>query len=234
MAESYINYIKLPNGDVAKFSLPNVLTVGNQTYDGSVGITITAADLGLSQALKLIGVTSTALVDGAITNPIVVDGKSYTPSIGDVVLSADKNSEFAWVKGNYWEELGSENSYALKTVTISAGTGLSGGGSLASNRTLSINYAGDSPVMNGTSNAGSSNYPARADHVHPSDISKFNVSGGTITGATIINNTLTVSNTATFSNKTKIGGRLVLTSNTYGTSLPSGTFDTGTIFFKLI
>ena len=48
MAESYINYIKLPNGDVAKFSLPNALKVGKKTYDGSAGIKITAADLGLS------------------------------------------------------------------------------------------------------------------------------------------------------------------------------------------
>lgn len=234
MTESYINYIKLPNGDVAKFSLPNALKVGSRTYDGSVGITITAADLGLSQALKFVGVTSTTLVDGATTNPIVINGKSHTPSVGDVVLSADKNSEFAWVQGDYWEELGSENSYALKTVTIDAGTGLSGGGSLASNRTLSINYAGGKPVMSGTSNAGLSNYPARADHVHPSDTSKFNVSGGTITGATTINNTLTVSKKATFNNNTKIGGHLVLTSNSYGASLPSGTFDAGTIFFKLV
>ena len=40
--------IKLPNGDTAKFSLPNALKVGSRTYDGSAGITITAADLGLS------------------------------------------------------------------------------------------------------------------------------------------------------------------------------------------
>ena len=140
MTESYINYIKLPNGDVAKFSLPNTLKVGKKTYDGSAAIKITAADLGLSQALKLVGVTSTTLVDGATTSPIVINGKSHTPKVGDVVLSSDKNSEFAWVKDNYWEELGSENSYALKTVTISAGNGLSGGGQLSSDVTLSANF----------------------------------------------------------------------------------------------
>ena len=90
------------------------------------------------------------------------------------------------------------------------------------------------PKAAGTASAGSETAYARGDHVHPSDTSKFNVSGGTITGATTINNTLTVSKKATFNNNTKIGGHLVLTSNSYGASLPSGTFDAGTIFFKLV
>ena len=90
------------------------------------------------------------------------------------------------------------------------------------------------PKAAGTASVGSETAYARGDHVHPSDTSKFNVSGGTITGATTINNTLTVSKKATFNNNTKIGGHLVLTSNSYGASLPSGTFDAGTIFFKLV
>ena len=49
------------------------------------------------------------------------------------------------------------------------------------------------PKAAGTASAGSETAYARGDHVHPSDTSKFNVSGGTITGATTINNTLTVS-----------------------------------------
>ena len=90
------------------------------------------------------------------------------------------------------------------------------------------------PKAAGTASVGSETAYARGDHVHPSDTSKFNISGGTITGATTINNTLTVSKKATFNNNTKIGGHLVLTSNSYGASLPSGTFDAGTIFFKLV
>lgn len=90
------------------------------------------------------------------------------------------------------------------------------------------------PKAAGTASVGSETAYARGDHVHPRDTSKFNISGGTITGATTISNTLTVSNMATFNNNAKIGGRLVLTSNSYGASLPSGTFDAGTIFFKLV
>lgn len=90
------------------------------------------------------------------------------------------------------------------------------------------------PKAAGTASVGSETAYARGDHVHPRDTSKFNISGGTITGATKINNTLTVSDMATFNNNAKIGGHLVLTSNSYGASLPSGTFDAGTIFFKLV
>lgn len=232
MAENikFINQVQLPNGDARGIQTYYSLTIGDQVFNGSNPVTITAANLGLSQALKFVGSTPDVMTDKQTTLPSNI---SITiPSIGDVVLS-NGNGEFVWL-GENWEALGSENSYALKTVRIKAGTGLKGGGTLSSNRTLSINYAGGEPVMSSTSNAGSSKYPARADHVHPSDTSKFNVSGGTITGATTISNTLTVSNKATFNNNTEIGGRLVLTSNSYGASLPSGTFDAGTIFFKLV
>lgn len=199
----------------------------SKSFDGSKAIQITPSDLGLSQALKFAGSTTDIMTDGQSNIPTGIS----TPTIGDVVLS-NGNGEFVWL-GSNWEELGSENSYALKTIQIIAGTGLSGGGDLASDKMLSINYAGGNPKMDGSVGAGLSSYPARADHVHPSDVSKFDVSGGTITGATTISNTLTVSDAATFNNKTKIGGCLVLTTNAYGASLPSGTFDTGTIFFKL-
>ena len=216
MAESYINYIKLPDGNVAKFSLPNALKVGKKTYNGSTDITITAADLGLSQALKLVGVTSTALVDGAKTNPIVINGKSHTPSIGDVVLSADKNREFAWVQGDYWEELGSENSYALKTVTISAGNGLSGGGQLSSDVTLSVNF-GNISNLGETTNNGNSVQVARADHIHG------------LTGIT--SNVSFTNSSATFTSNAKI----VIGNNSYGNSLPNrASAVEGQIYFKLV
>lgn len=220
MAESFINYIELPNSDKAMLSLPNNLVVGDKIYNGTTPITITAADLGLGQALKFVGKTSTNLADGAAISPIVVDGQSHTPMTGDVVLDNSANSEFAWING-HWEELGSEQSHALKTIIITAGTGLAGGGDLSANRTISINYEGGNPKMNGTLTAGTSNYPARADHVHPSDTTKFNISGGTITGDT------------TFGAKATFNSKITLSSTSYGSSLPSsGT--TGQIFFKLL
>lgn len=51
--------------------------------------------------------------------------------------------------------------------------------------------------MNNTVSVGTLSTVARADHVHPKDTSKFNVSGGTITGDVIINEDLNVAKTLT-------------------------------------
>ena len=110
----------------------------NQT--GNKTINITAADLGLASALSFAGTTLTALTDGATTNPIKIKqsstdttGTDYTAISGNVVLY--NNKEFIW-NGSAWEELGDESSHALKTITISAGDGLTGGGNLTANRTI--------------------------------------------------------------------------------------------------
>lgn len=52
------------------------------------------------------------------------------------------------------------------TLTISAGAGLTGGGALSANRTLSVSF-GSSVAALGVPSAGISNDVARADHVHP-------------------------------------------------------------------
>ena len=103
---------------------------------GNTTINITASDLGLSGAMKFLGTSTTAITDGATTNPITIDSKSVTATAGNVVLYGSK--EFVWT-GSLWEELGDESSHALKSVTIT-GTGiLSGGGSLEANRTITHN-----------------------------------------------------------------------------------------------
>ena len=209
MAESYINYIKLPNGDIAKFSLPNALKVGSRTYDGSAGITITAADLGLSQALKFVGSTNDIMKDGQKNTPTGIS----EPSIGDVVLS-NGNGEFVWL-GENWEALGSENSYALKTVQIvtDANSGLKGGRNLAGDVKLSANF-GNASNLGTTTSAGSSNQVARADHIH---------------GLTGITSDVSFTNSrATFTSNAKI----VIGNNSYGPSLPNGEVE-GQIYFKL-
>ena len=61
------------------------LTFGNKTFNGSTAQTITAADLGLSSALKFIGTTTTQISDGSTTNPVTISGTSTTASTGDVV-----------------------------------------------------------------------------------------------------------------------------------------------------
>lgn len=53
--------------------------------------------------VKWAGITTTALTDGASTNPITVDGKSYTAVAGDMVSYESKEFVFS---GTIWQEFG--------------------------------------------------------------------------------------------------------------------------------
>jgi len=61
---------------------------------------------------------------------------SGTYASGDVVVLTSSNKEYVF-NGTSWREFGDEGSYALKTITVTGNDGLSGGGTLESNRTIS-------------------------------------------------------------------------------------------------
>lgn len=217
MAEinQFINQVELPNNDARGIQTYHSLTIGDQVFNGSNPVTITAANLGLSQALKFVGSTPDVMTDKQTTLPSNI---SITePSIGDVVLS-NGNGEFVWL-GENWEALGSENSYALKTVQIvtNNNSGLKGGRSLAGDITLSVNF-GSASNLGTTTSAGSSNQVARADHVH---------------GLTGITSNVSFTNSrATFTSN----ARIVIGNNSYGNSAPSSAVSNpvkGQIYFKL-
>ena len=92
---------------------------------------------GLSGAMHFIGTATVAITDGSTTDP-TISGYTFgtngaSAANGDVVLYGNK--EFVW-NGSAWEELGHEGSYALDTVKVEGGDGLSGGGNLTENRTI--------------------------------------------------------------------------------------------------
>lgn len=123
------------DGTTYNVKVPNKLTVGSKTFDGSSAVTIAASDLGLSNALQFIGeTTETPLSDGSTTSSVKIGSTTHTAATGDVVLYGAK--EFVW-QGSMWKELGDGSSHALKTISISAGSGLTGGGTLEANRTIS-------------------------------------------------------------------------------------------------
>ena len=66
------------------------------TYNGSSAKTfnVTASDLGLSAALEYHGITTTALTDGATTNPITINNANHTATTGCVVFYGDKEYVF--------------------------------------------------------------------------------------------------------------------------------------------
>ena len=216
MAEinQFINQVELPNNDARGIQTYYSLTIGDQVFNGSNPVTITAANLGLSQALKFVGSTNDIMKDGQKNTPTGIS----EPSIGDVVLS-NGNGEFVWL-GENWEALGSENSYALKTVQIvtNNNSGLKGGSSLAGNVSLSTNF-GSASNLGTTTSAGSSNQVARADHVH---------------GLTGITSDVSFTNSsATFTSN----ARIVIGNNSYGTQDPGSAISNpvkGQIYFKLV
>lgn len=96
-------------------------------------LTLTKSTLpDVSGAMRFIGISSTEITDQGVETP-TIDGELVTPESGDVVLY--EGLEFVW-DGSKWNQLGDESSYALKTLTITAGDGLTGGGTLASDLTL--------------------------------------------------------------------------------------------------
>lgn len=80
--------------DISKITLPS-----GQTYD----IKDAVARETLGGAIKIKGTTTTALTDGATTNPIQIGGKSYTAVANDAVFYGDKEFVF---DGTNWHEFG--------------------------------------------------------------------------------------------------------------------------------
>ncbi len=114
---------------------PNALTWGSKSYDGSSTQSITLADFGLTNVMHFLGTTTTAISDGASTNPISIGGTNKTAAAGDVVLYGSQ--EYVFSSDSKWELLGDEGSYALKSIQVKAGTKMSGGGAISSDVTIS-------------------------------------------------------------------------------------------------
>jgi len=92
-------------------------------------------------------------------------------------VTVDANGRVTSVTTNPVVALG----YVPETRTITAGTGLLGGGSLTNNITLSLDLASSTPEALGTATAGVSTAAAREDHVHPAvDLSDMNETQGAL------------------------------------------------------
>ena len=73
----------------------------------------------IGHALYWIGVTTTALTDGATTNPITVNSESVTATLGG--MASYDGSEFVW-NGSAWQELGKNNFGALAFKSSASAT----------------------------------------------------------------------------------------------------------------
>lgn len=94
------------------------LTVGGTQYDlkdAKAWSDIADIKSSITAAMHWLGYTTTALTDGATTNPIIIDEESVTAKAGDVVAVAGSGSGSAADKefvfnGTKWQEYGSTGS----------------------------------------------------------------------------------------------------------------------------
>ena len=135
-----------------QISALNLGTASQKDYTKSVaqngtdlptsGAVYSAIAAAVTSALHYRGISSVELTDGG-TQTAVIGGVSLVAQAGDVVIY--NGLEFLWEKNSsntyVWNKLGDDSSYALKTVQIIAGTGLTGGGNLSSNVTISLSQA---------------------------------------------------------------------------------------------
>lgn len=110
LADKIVGTAKIADKAVtnAKIANPSISINGRSI---ELGGSATLADLGLGSALRFIGVTTTAIVDGSTATSVVLkNGTAVTASVGDVVINSLNNQEYLWT-GTNWELLGDEISY---------------------------------------------------------------------------------------------------------------------------
>lgn len=177
------------SGDPIDLSASQVLSVLNLSSFLNISAVSSSTKPGDN-----VTVPTTALMYSAINSSIAVSTNNVyvvasevahlaiTPVIeGDVVVRTDLSKTFVNKAGlnssmSDWQELLVPTSFVPLSRTVTAGNGLVGGGNLNSNISLAVNYGSSNPLMNGTVSIGSSIALSRADHVHPSDTTKANVS----------------------------------------------------------
>ena len=68
----------------------------------------------IDKAIIWQGVTTTEITDGSSTNPVIIDGSSYTAKSGDMVTY--NSTEFVF-NGTVWQEFGAASTIFTETLT---------------------------------------------------------------------------------------------------------------------
>ena len=123
-------------------------------------ISIAAGGVGVTQ-LSLTGVTAGTYGSGSAVPVLTVDATGRVTTVTTAALSV--------------------TGFVPTTRTITAGNGLTGGGSLASDITLTANFSSTTPLALGSATAGVANTLSRGDHIHPAlDLSDTNQTQGAL------------------------------------------------------
>ena len=119
------------------------LTINGNSYDlkdAEARQDIVDIKSSITGAMHWAGYTTTALADGATTNPIVIDSENYTAKAGDVVAynNGTKEMEYAF-NGTKWQELGSTGSIKALAFKDNATGNVAVSGS---NAASAVNFSG--------------------------------------------------------------------------------------------
>ena len=217
-------------GSIANGKLANskVTIAGNDvSLGGSLAASTLTESLGLSKALRFIGVTTTDMTGGTATNhswtgtPAGIS--NYTPKQGDVVINSTKQDEWVCtsVSGTTytWERLGSDTSYKIVQSAVTDPT--------ASTTTSTTFIDTISQDANGVITATKKTLPTASSTV--AGITKVGASGGAAT----YSHTHTISLTQTGTSTVNLAANTVYTLTAGGSSVVFKTPADGNIDTKV-
>jgi len=172
--DGYLPYVL--NGVTYKVRFGNIASVGavpsSRTITGGGGLT-GGGDLSANRVISIAagGVGYTQLADSGVT------AGTYGSSSTIPVLTVDAKGRVEVATTTPISLSG----YVPTSRSIIAGNGLSGGGTLAADRTISLALTAATPLPGGSATAGASTFAARDDHVHPAvDLSDTTETSGVL------------------------------------------------------
>ena len=178
---------------ISKITLPSGVTY--DLKDAQARSDIEALQTSVTGGMHYIGVTTTALTDGATTSPIKVNNVNVTPKAGDIVMYG--SLEFVWASSDgKWHEFGSTGS--LKSLAFKDRAS----GSYTPEGSISPTFKGSSAGVNiSVTNNTSGNYTPAGTITAPTFTGKSMTSTGSYTpaGTIDVNITHSASKTATVS-----------------------------------
>ena len=127
--------------EISKITLPS-----GTTYD----IKDSVARSSIGGAIIVRGTTTTALTDESATNPITINGESYTAVANDAVFYSKKEFVF---DGTMWHEFGDMSGLGDLAAKDSASGSYTPAGSV-STPTISVDTAGSTTTVNSITDVG--------------------------------------------------------------------------------
>lgn len=194
--------------DLSKIKLPSGTSYNLK--DATARADIETLKSSISSGMHYIGETTTALTDGATTNPITIDSKQVTAKSGDLVIYEKKEFIFSDTDTK-WHEFGDMGSLKTLAFKDSASASYTPTGSVtstvtASSSTVESSYTPSGTITIDTDSDGTTNYTPAGTvsvptvSVTPSVTTKYvassTTSGGSVTAGSAAACTLPVFSTS--------------------------------------